>query len=1098
MIGLEILLGGLTGYFTNDIAIHQLFSKNGIVVREREEFTELLVRVLKEKILDENLMKKICENESVISLFQTHVKDFFSRALPKILEKYPVNEIEGAEDALAIIQKHFKEFIDNELNFDEQYIVSRVDEIIHSDDWHMALERFAEAIGQLSFEQIGLLDGLIKDLNHAMVDDHTWTALLSRIQSFLKMAIHASKHEINIKLNLAEVFSINSNEAHNELEKYAFDKLTSLDDKEFLILQEAIYCFFEQHLQEMLSSFFDEGIHYLKEWMLKDHEAIKQMVLRTMELGLKEEDNLIVSTFKRMIKQFFEDNENERWVEQLFHLVEDETYRQRLCKKMSDFIQGFILNLLDQWRQCRQNGKVFSPELIRLYLKLRSSILNVFGIFWTRTYVISEQHLQKVLDVIPTIFSKGQVKTIIVRHLKQVCEKWRYKTLNMMIPQEDITQVLKKTLHNLWENQGKTLVHQYIANKAPMKSFFSQSFEENENLNLGKIICYATTENEKQLGDFLRKKVFENLPDFVGQLAKKQLDAMDEEQLRQLILQMLGKEMKPLSVIGGIVGLLAGFVTGASMQMLTPEQSMQLSEGALAVTMAGRSLAYGGVGYATNVMAIKGLFWPYQKKFGVQGLLSANQERFANKMRGLTAEYIVNGTIWQQTAFNASSISIEQKKAYLEYFRQDGIRKLEMLDEDSIEVYLKRMLKYLLQSRRVKESTQKFVENNHELILKKIVLQDDLVKYSVNNLFEKALRYLKKDSLLIRMLINHFHSFSGNLEIEAFQHKINTFLGNLKLPEERERYKGIVQVFASSAEIITEKIKGHQAAIEESLNRFIYDRLPFPLQLGYKIANGDYYIKKMVDYFLKEELPQYVSDKYFGLVELATQIVYQSLSKQPLTEVGILLSKDESSRLLSFTNWVNEEDFKVIGQSVLNALDIDKLIYNDSLMQSQYIIAKKCFSNMASLSEVQDVFKDIIFSGTLLQYDRHIWSLAQCFLNKFGIIKAIGGRETVAKGMDSMIRMEKFEQEMISEYLLHLWTHYEKDILDEMIFWGEAFFEIIDIPEITYQQVMNLSPQELEYLVRDIAQPYFSHVERMGWYGALVAVPATALSMYLS
>lgn len=71
------------------------------------------------------------------------------------------------------------------------------------------------------------------------------------------------------------------------------------------------------------------------------------------------------------------------------------------------------------------------------------------------------------------------------------------------------------------------------------------------------------------------------------------------------------------------------------------------------------------------------------------------------------------------------------------------------------------------------------------------------------------------------------------------------------------------------------------------------------------------------------------------------------------------------------------------------------------------------------------------------------------------------------------------------------------------IFWqvigqrGRELLMMVDVPNLTHDRICALSPQELEVMVRDIAQPYFTRVERMGWLGAIVAVPATMISMLL-
>ena len=62
MLAIETILGALTGYFTNDIAIRQLFAKNGVVVRERAQFTEMIVQVLQDQIIDEETVRALAEN----------------------------------------------------------------------------------------------------------------------------------------------------------------------------------------------------------------------------------------------------------------------------------------------------------------------------------------------------------------------------------------------------------------------------------------------------------------------------------------------------------------------------------------------------------------------------------------------------------------------------------------------------------------------------------------------------------------------------------------------------------------------------------------------------------------------------------------------------------------------------------------------------------------------------------------------------------------------------------------------------------------------------------------------------------------------------
>ena len=55
----------------------------------------------------------------------------------------------------------------------------------------------------------------------------------------------------------------------------------------------------------------------------------------------------------------------------------------------------------------------------------------------------------------------------------------------------------------------------------------------------------------------------------------------------------------------------------------------------------------------------------------------------------------------------------------------------------------------------------------------------------------------------------------------------------------------------------------------------------------------------------------------------------------------------------------------------------------------------------------------------------------------------------------------------------------------------------VDVPGLVEERINALSPELLEQMVRGIAQPYFTRVERMGWLGAVVAIPATLASRAL-
>ena len=64
--------------------------------------------------------------------------------------------------------------------------------------------------------------------------------------------------------------------------------------------------------------------------------------------------------------------------------------------------------------------------------------------------------------------------------------------------------------------------------------------------------------------------------------------------------------------------------------------------------------------------------------------------------------------------------------------------------------------------------------------------------------------------------------------------------------------------------------------------------------------------------------------------------------------------------------------------------------------------------------------------------------------------------------------------------------------------YGQLLIAVLQLPQVAQMQINQLSPALLESMVRNIANPYFRHVERMGALGAVVAVPATIIAQMIN
>lgn len=99
--------------------------------------------------------------------------------------------------------------------------------------------------------------------------------------------------------------------------------------------------------------------------------------------------------------------------------------------------------------------------------------------------------------------------------------------------------------------------------------------------------------------------------------------------------------------------------------------------------------------------------------------------------------------------------------------------------------------------------------------------------------------------------------------------------------------------------------------------------------------------------------------------------------------------------------------------------------------------------------------------------------------------------------VDEMLSFSEDEKQALTAYTFDAWQSVEPAVWAYIASEGRTLLVLLDVPNLVQQRIEGLSPEALEKLVRDMAQPYFTRVERMGWLGAVVAVPATMLSMML-
>ncbi len=126
----------------------------------------------------------------------------------------------------------------------------------------------------------------------------------------------------------------------------------------------------------------------------------------------------------------------------------------------------------------------------------------------------------------------------------------------------------------------------------------------------------------------------------IQEVVENNLSQLADEDVLSLVEDFMGRELKPITYFGGLLGLVAAVVFYLSQGLLGENQLLKIP---LSI------FTYGFVGYITNVIALKMIFRPYgEKKFlGMKipftpGVVAREKPRFAQAMGKFVDESLLN------------------------------------------------------------------------------------------------------------------------------------------------------------------------------------------------------------------------------------------------------------------------------------------------------------------------------------------------------------------------------------------------------------------------------------------------------------------------
>lgn len=447
--------------------------------------------------------------------------------------------------------------------------------------------------------------------------------------------------------------------------------------------------------------------------------------------------------------------------------------------------------------------------------------------------------------------------------------------------------------------------------------------------------------------DIVENNLDQLLSGKISQIVSDNLIDLSADDMRGVVEGFIGKELKPLTYFGGMLGGLAGLILNVF--------GGGLFSGAGITSILPAMLLFGFVGYITNVIAIWMIFRPYEPvKFAGQrlpftpGLFARNQGRFAETL----GDFVQNELL---EPYRISRLLKEDREEYQDIFKEN------LLENDYRKI---RAILKLLSENLAKKMSGLFINNLEGFINDNIdILTKEFrgLKFSSDDIYS----FLKDASI---ELIDDEEFISENLskifeELLSNDNKLNAYF-------DLESLNQVINILADN---IFEHINDGTGTDKVLLNKINFGE-------NFRIENliKDYFFNKSLkDIFplsTRRSLNNFITDYILNIIRSGGLIKLL---------VNFRVGKGSSEN--------NQRDFK---------LSLNKFL-TDEYSSIQIFIIEKTIALIKSYREKLKEFAAEILEEELRADDENGGWLTQALFR--GAYRFTGSRETVAELVDILI-----------------------------------------------------------------------------------------------
>ncbi len=1100
---IETTLGALTGYVTNDIALKQLFRDGGFIEQEKDEFIEALLALLKDEIFTKEQVERILSTKEVEEAISQLGYKFLDKSVSEAFSHLALKDFPHHQKAKAILIKYLdqKKVHPGEPLINIEGIYNNFMGLIEGGELGLAIDKLLLHFAGESFKEV-----LGKNRFNTLIVEKISNENFFQ-EDYMKEKISYLYDELlESDIRLVNYISITPEKMSLAIISVLKEILTHFDEDKITKVVEKISNYKDGALIEILKTIEKQWIANIASSFvvsLKEKEdKLAKLLYESVQEATEDLGESLSSSILYTVKGYLAPNWLEREVLPQVSKLEIKTSTSKWLNQSREVAISYL------------SSDAFLDKINQLFTTfLNTPIGELLKKYGNKEIIVS------LLCYLSQVFyNRGIIEKILLKLEQEPLGQW------LLTPKVriEIKEMMLKWLSSLEQERLYDLEKNYTWKKSIIEKTVDflaiQRLDSLLNLFLSEEVKDSLA---KKLTVFFKAFLSEKMSGLILNMLRSYLESLTQKEIRQLVNDLLGKELRPLSYLGGVVG----FMTGLGVGMVGSNLPMTLSD---SQGLLMRSFVYGAIGYGTNVLAVHSLFKPYQAVLGWQGLLPKNKHRFAKKMGEMTEKYIADEKIWQtylsnwknvlENDFNESKVMLSPQKYF--YISLTG----EWLDKPLNYFVKDRFDKVLLEtayeSLKIFFKEEQFTEKSEKIIKEKLMphFSDQFLSYG--NKFNSY--------LWTTVLGDGISKLETNTEI--FLHKIlsrlfdkfenNGFLmqtvKSIHFPKQKTFYTFCAHKVMGYEEKFFSLLAKKERFLVSTLSDKLKHSLGFRAGLAYKMFGGDRYVARAVKIFLYKKLPIFFDEEREYIADVLGEFYYNHPAGQPLTVLGQGIEDSSYVQLFEYLQNQKTQEY-IIMKSIfatkkylIQPLSLWKAKNNHfSESIANYINQDLCYSSFqavlfphierllinvqrSALRQVLTGHINLLFPHWSKNLSRVMgeWKLSEIInRNKLYHLENMINQEEVKINKQILLAMRYY----LRDGLTYLLPAGEKLLMGEM----KSLLIAFDFSTIATRTVDNKNAKELEALLRGIANPYFRHVERMGLLGAGVALPATFLSRLL-